>query len=103
MRWAWTATALCLLTGAPTRAAEPQRGCVAVQATARYVGPGYNHIASATNGCQRPVVCELWSDVDPEPRHVLTLEPGASADTVFRIDSPAYGFRAFYRCQWASK
>ena len=89
-----------LLATLPSQAAETQRGCVAVRASARYVGPGYNHVASAENQCPRAVVCELWSDVDPEPHHVVELEPRASADTVFRIDSPAYAFRAYYRCRY---
>jgi hypothetical protein len=92
--------AIWFLASAPTQAAETQRGCVAVSASARYVGPGYNHVASSVNHCARAVECELWSDVDPEPHHVIQLEPGASADTVFRIDSPAYAFRAYYRCRY---
>jgi hypothetical protein len=91
---------LFLLASAPSQAAETQRGCVVVQATARYLGSGYNHVASAKNQCPRAVECELWSDVDPEPHHVIRLEPQASADTVFRIGSPAYAFRAFYRCRY---
>lgn len=92
--------ALAILSGSPLLPAQSQRGCVTVHATARPTGIGYTHIASTENGCSRGVVCELWSNVDPEPRHVVALEPAAAAETVFRRDSPAYEFRAYYRCSY---
>ena len=84
----------------PIEAAPAQRGCVVVRATARYASAGYNHIATTENACTRPVHCELWTDVDPEPEHVVELEPRASEDTVFRLDSPAYAFVVHYRCRY---
>ena len=98
----WT-VALCgtwLLASPPSEAASAQRGCVVVRAVARYASAGYNHIASTENACARPVRCELWTDVDPEPQHVVDLEPQASQDTVFRLDSPAYAFTVHYRCRY---
>jgi hypothetical protein len=99
-RSTWVLGTTCLLASVPVDAAETQRGCVIVRASARYVGPGYNHVASTENQCSRAVECELWTDVDPEPQHVVQLQPRASADTVFRIDSPAYAFVTSYRCRY---
>ena len=95
--------ALCavwLFASPPSEAASAQGGCVVVQAVARYGSSGYNHIASARNDCARPVRCELWTNVDPAPQHVVDLEPQASGDTVFRLDSPAYDFVVHYRCRY---
>jgi hypothetical protein len=101
VRWAYLFGATCLLASASSQATGTQRGgCVIVRATARYAGLGYNHVASAENQCSRAVECELWTDVDPEPPHVVQLAPQASADTVFRIGSPAYEFVTSCRCRY---
>ena len=99
-RWPMALCGAWLFASQPSAGASPQRGCVVVRAFARYAAAGYNHIASTENACSRAVVCELWTDVDPEPRHVVELEPRASRDTVFRLDSPAYAFVVHYRCRY---
>jgi hypothetical protein len=97
---------LVLLWLATTAAApaEPARiGCVKVRGVARYAGLGYQHLATTENECARPVRCQLWTDVDPEPQHVVELEPRSSGDTVFRIGSPAREFRVDYRCSYSAR
>jgi hypothetical protein len=99
-RWTLALCGAWLFASPPSEAASAQRGCVVVRAIARYAAAGYNHIATTENTCTRPVRCELWTDVDPEPQHVVELEPRESEDTVFRLDSPAYTFVAHYRCRY---
>ena len=99
--WTYLLSASLLLASVSSHAAGTQRGgCVIIRATARYAGLGYNHVASVENQCSRAVECELSTDVDPEPAHVVRLQPRASADAVFRIASPAYEFSTIYRCRY---
>ena len=95
--------ALLLSTTAAAPAAPERLACVKVKAFARYAGLGYQHLATTDNECARPVRCPLWTDVDPEPQHVVELEPRSSADTVFRIGSPAREFRVDYRCVYSAR
>jgi hypothetical protein len=92
-----------LATTATASAAPDSIVCVTVRGFARYAGLGYQHLATTDNECARPVRCQLWTDVDPEPQHVVELEPHSSADTVFRIGSPAREFRVDYRCSYNSR
>jgi hypothetical protein len=97
---------IMLLFSATTAAAPapPESiACVKVQAVARYAGLGYQHLATTDNECARPVRCQLWTDVDPEPRHVVEVPPRSSADTVFRIGSPSREFRVGYRCVYSAR
>jgi hypothetical protein len=96
--------ALLFLTTTAAAPAAPDRiGCVKVRGHARYAGLGYQHLATTDNECARPVRCQLWTDVDPEPQHVVELEPRSSAETVFRIGSPASEFRVDYRCAYSGR
>lgn len=94
---------LLLATTAAAPAAPEKAGCVTVRGAARYAGFGYQHLATTHNECARAVRCRLWTDVDPEPQHVVELEPRAEAETVFRIGSPAYEFRVEHRCDYSAR
>ena len=97
-------TLVLLLATIGAAPAAPERlACVKVKAFARYAGLGYQHLATTDNECARPVRCQLWTDVDPEPQHVVELEPRSSVDTVFRIGSPAREFRVDYRCAYRAR
>lgn len=85
--------------GSPA-AESPASSCVAIQSSAPFTGTGYGHVASVKNNCAKAVRCELWTDVDPQPRHALELEPQARAELTFRRDSPAYQFRVFAQCSY---
>jgi hypothetical protein len=89
-------------TSAAAPAAPESLGCVSVRSFARDAGLGYQHVATTRNECARRVRCQLWTDVDPEPQHVVELEPRASTETVFRIGSPAREFRAYSRCVYSA-
>lgn len=90
----------CLFGGAPAQAKPAQKGCILIHVSSPHAGAGYNHVATAENRCSSAVQCELWTDVDPEPRYVLELEPQASKDVTFRREAPGYEFRAYYRCRY---
>ena len=98
---------LLLLSLSATTAAAPAApegiACVKVRGFARYAGLGYQHLATTDNDCPRPVRCQLWTDVDPDPQHVVDVPPHSSADTVFRSGSPAREFQVGYRCVYGAR
>jgi len=88
----------CLLGNATAQAESIQKGCLLIEVSSPFAGAGYNHVATAKNECNSAVQCELWTDVDPQPRYLLQLEPQTTKDITFRREAPGYGFRAHYRC-----
>jgi hypothetical protein len=112
MRWLLLA-ALVVLFGCPfvrSSHAEDKRPpqvvapdpnvCADVKAAASYVGYGYTHTITLSNGCPKAVECSVWTDVDPEPRTTLHLKPGQRADHVTRRGSPARAVTAFKSCRF---
>jgi hypothetical protein len=61
---------------------------------------GYKHVVSLRNGCERPVECQVWTDVDPTPRNVLRAQKGETIQIVTRIGSPASDFKALKECRY---
>lgn len=80
--------------------AEQASDCASVVASARFKGDGYRHVVTLTNNCQRPVSCEVWTDVDPSPHYTLQANPGKSAEVIVRNGSPATGVRAGKACRF---
>ena len=80
--------------------AQNPNDCAVVRATARYVGLGYTHAIVLKNGCQKPVECSVWTDVDPEPKTTLSLRPGEESEVVTRRGSPAREVTAFKQCSF---
>lgn len=74
--------------------------CATVTARATWRGYGYTHIVTLANQCDRAVVCQVSTNVDPSPRHRLEAEPGASASVVTRAGSPGHSVEARYDCSW---
>lgn len=72
--------------------------CVLVRGEARYQGLGYTHYAIVKNGCAAALACELYSDVDRETRHRVTVAAGETHEEPLRRGSPASAFRVGYRC-----
>jgi hypothetical protein len=60
---------------------------------------GYAHVVTLVNRCQRPVSCEVWTNVDPSPHLTLQAKPGQSAETVTRSGSPSRDVRAEKSCR----
>jgi hypothetical protein len=80
--------------------AKSPRDCVVVTATAPFVGYAHNHVVVVKNTCERPVSCEIWTDVDPSPRHNVSLKQGESASLLIRKGSPASAYKAESACKF---
>jgi len=94
--------AACASVTATAAADTPQQvgDCAQVTASARYTGIGYMHVVTLTNGCQRTVTCEVWTNVDPTPHHVLQAKPGKSAEVIVRGGSPSREVQAGKQCHF---
>src|SRR3954466_4828896 len=65
----------------PVKAAPKTPGaCALVTGSVRSEGIGYKHIVTLHNTCDKPVECQVWTDVDPEPRSSLRAGPGESVE-----------------------
>lgn len=74
--------------------------CTHVSASVVSEAYGYKHVVSLRNGCERPVECQVWTDVDPTPRNVLRAQKGEIVQIVTRIGSPARDFKALKECRY---
>ena len=74
--------------------------CAEVRGSTRAEAYGYTHVVSLRNGCPKAVVCELWSDVDPEPRMRVEVEAGAAAEVITRRGSPAREVVGHKKCSF---
>jgi hypothetical protein len=84
---------------APPPAKTPGN-CAQVSAGTRMEPFGFTHVVTLRNGCDKPVTCEVWTDVDPTPRQSLSAAPGESVDVVTRLGSPASAVTAFKECRF---
>jgi len=75
------------------------KNCYSVHGEARYGALAYKHIVIVTNRCEMTLQCEVWTDVDPSPRHSLSVGPNSSGEVVVRGTSPARSFKAFGECK----
>lgn len=73
--------------------------CAKVRGEARYQGLGYTHFAIVKNECASALACELYSDVDPETRHRVTVPARETHEEALRRGSPASAFKLGYRCE----
>jgi len=74
--------------------------CARVSAGVRMEAYGYTHVVSLRNECDRPVSCEVWTDVDPTPHQQLRAAPGETQELVVRRGSPAREVNAGSSCQY---
>lgn len=81
--------------------AKDKAAAACTQATPSVISEafGYKHVVTLRNGCDKPVECQVWTDVDPTPRHVLRADKGESVEVITRIGSPATEFKAFKECR----
>lgn len=75
------------------------KNCYSVHGEARYGALAYKHVVIVTNRCEVALQCEVWTDVDPTPRHSLGVEPNGTGEVIVRSSSPARGFKAFGECK----
>jgi hypothetical protein len=85
----------------PVKAApRTPAACASVTGSVRSEGIGYKHLVTLHNGCDKPVECQVWTDVDPEPRNKLRAAPGESVEVITRIGSPASVVTASKECRF---
>jgi hypothetical protein len=81
-------------------AAEPSRlECVATWGEARYRNIGYDHLVHVQNHCDRDVLCDVSTDVNPEPEHV-TVVKGTEVEVLTFRGSPAREFKVIANCKY---
>ena len=52
------------------------RSCYQIWAQADSEGSKFRHTVYVENDCEYWLECTLWTDVDPQPPHVVTVGPG---------------------------
>ena len=60
---------------------------------------GYRHVVIVKNKTRDWLSCEVWTDVDPEPKQPVTVGPKGTAETIVRAVSPARSFKAYGECK----
>lgn len=80
--------------------AAPVERCTEVRASTRTEAYGYTHVVTVHNRCNKPVICDVWTDVDPTPKVSLRVPPSESAETVTRRGSPAREVSAGSQCRY---
>lgn len=81
----------------PPVASVEAPACVSVRAEGRPDGVGFSHFVIVENRCALSVVCDVGTDADPSPVH-LVVAPGTTEEAVVRRASPAPGVAARGRC-----
>lgn len=73
-------------------------GCVDWRSEAVFNGSGYNHLVHLASRCDKPVSCEVSSDLNPKPTQVV-LAPGQSETVNTFLGSPSSEFIPKVACQ----
>jgi hypothetical protein len=93
----------CRAKGKPPRKPVREAGidqCAQVNAGVRMEAYGFTHVVSLRNRCEKPVSCEVWTDVDPTPHQILRAGPGENDEVVTRRGSPAREVSAESSCHY---
>ena len=72
--------------------------CIGVSAQAVYRNYGYDHIVYLTNRCDGDAVCDVSTDVNPEPSHV-SVPVNSSIEVLTFRGSPARAFTPKVACR----
>jgi len=75
------------------------KNCYSVHGEARYGALAYKHIVIVTNRCDVSLQCQVWTDVDPSPKHSVSVGPKGTGEVIVRNNSPARSFKAFGECK----
>lgn len=88
----------------PAERAEADAGsdagaaCVKWWGETRATGTGYRHVVVLSNGCAKPALCDVSTDVNPEVQKV-TVAPATIEEVVTFFDSPASAFTPNVTCK----
>lgn len=86
-----------VLTLAADAGAPSMPACIRHRAESRYVPYGYNHIVYVENGCSKPAMCSVSTDVVPQPQNV-EVPAGKTAEVTTFMGSPQQSFSPRVRC-----
>ena len=75
------------------------KNCYSVHGEARYGALAYKHIVIVTNRCDVSLQCQVWTDVDPSPKHSVSVGPKGTGEVIVRNNSPSRSFKAFGECK----
>lgn len=80
-------------------AEDDVRNCFSIHGEARYGALAYKHVVIVTNRCDIELQCKVWTDVDPEPKHPVSVGPKGTGEVIVRATSPSRSFKAFGECE----
>ena len=72
-------------------------GCVRYYGQARYRMPGYDHVVHVESRCEKPVRCNVSTNVDPH-KIVIALQPKEAKAVTTRVSSPSRKFTPTVTC-----
>jgi hypothetical protein len=72
--------------------------CVDIRAEARWQGSGYDHWVIIGNQCDRPVACDVATNVNSATLTVA-VQPGQTSEVLTFRGSPARTFTPYVTCQ----
>jgi hypothetical protein len=75
--------------------------CVTVRTDTPYRGFGFDHVVSIENGCKRPVLCTIVTDINDQPASVR-VDPGKTESVTTFRGSPSREFKADVSCKEVS-
>lgn len=93
--------ALAVATVPLAEPAPKTAACVVVQGDARYRNYGYDHVVIVRNGCDRKAICDVSTNVNPEPARV-EVPAGSAAEVLTFRGSPAREFVPRATCRLSS-
>lgn len=79
--------------------ADEIKNCYMVHGESRYGALAWKHIVVVTNRCDLTLQCEVWTDVDPSPKHPISVGPKGTGEVLVRSNSPSRVFKAFGECK----
>lgn len=79
------------------RGAAASQKCFKTRSEARYAAYGYDHLVEIENTCDKPLLCVVKTDVNPDPSNVTVPGKEKRMVVTFR-GSPAREFKPDVRC-----
>jgi hypothetical protein len=93
MRWVF------LLSTLSTPSPETIEACHEARGTAIYEGLGWTHYVEIFNACDVALLCSVATDIDPEPRYDVIVDPNQTGVVRIRWGSPAPYFSPSVSCE----
>jgi hypothetical protein len=82
------------------RGPDPAKKCFEVRTLTPYRAYGYDHVVEIENKCDKPLQCDVKTDVNPETFKV-DVPPHETRSVITFRGSPAREFKADVQCKQA--